>query len=263
MKMNFTALALLFVFAGTSHAIEIEDGKLQTCFSKKDRLVRLRCYDNLLGRPNDGVPLEKSPSEATEKTEIMPSKTEQIYSQLQVNDSLASGKIRFGVFDSNSEKRVEIESSGGDKKIYPVGDNMNAKEYETFRITHDIWFAIDSVPEIGANIPMIFGCDNNITTVRFPLPELIKSQILPVQVYWGRELHDFGASVDTAMRVIDRGRIIEAPRGLESIHLLNQVAGSDLMQLSYSHNQDNISAFYSIEHIRDALVILGRHCEWK
>ena len=239
----------------------IPENALEQCFSKSERLARLKCYDLLLERPQlleeDTAAVE---TDQVERVAQLPPAISYA-NDLLISQHLIEDRVHITLRRADGGEYQEfIEFEGGDLKGF-LDEPRSEEQAEQLRLDTDLFLAIESDTSIGEAATLILSCENNISRLKVVFHQPFDGRFVDARFYGSETLSDEN-SLSRKLWVRGDGYLLENARGLDSIKLIARLISGALSQVSVGNGENIRSAFFETEALTKALPYLARHCSW-
>lgn len=253
--LPFCALVLSGAAAQAQNAALQDTPEFATCFAQDDRIRRLICYDDLFGRPAERdlkaavVPAPVTPT--------LPAAVERSWGLLQSATITPEG-VAVTIIDRETGKKAIAGPDGFLAEIDPPTDS---EAFDDFKSSYDLKLALPSQPASTEPGVLLLSCENNITSMKVLWTTQSSSRFETTRFHAGQNLSDAARDLLTLRTEAD-GYLLAAPRGLESIRLVQALARGADAQITIGDGVNVRSLFFDAQALRAALPLIARQCSW-
>lgn len=247
---------VLMLFPAWSLAATVKDDALQTCMDVSARLDRLSCYDALFGVVPD--PLDAQAKGINPLREARKPEAHRHFDRLMASKYKTENGVTVSFWDALNQKDIH------DLEDFPAFLDAGWNSELTKLFVHDtsVFVAIASNAELGEAGGLVASCENNISHLRFFWDAPIEGRVIEATLLFGDDISQTRQVERMRMRITDEGYVINTPRGLEAINVLQTIGQGPRGQVSIGKRENLRSLFFETEPLSDALPIISRHCGW-
>jgi len=256
MTYRYTTLlgAALSCWALSSSAETPDLNELTACLDEPDRLDRLYCYDEAMGRPD-----------LHDRTGEIPVVVETRSAELQAFDAVMSSPdvtesgVPIIVRDAVTQDYV---FEPGLETVDMLREWAVSEDHATLVQQNNVFIATRSDSELGSDGGVIVSCESNITHVRFVWDKPFDERLVKVRILAGPTIQTANAVIEQTLRASPDRYYLNAPRGLSGIALLRELSRSPIAQVSVGEGETHRSLFFDMRPLNSALGYIGQHCGW-
>lgn len=260
--LTFIAAGFLTVagISGPSVAdkLPVDKAALSKCFAEPDRLDRLGCYDQLLGRPGIADSAASASSASDQQSDTVRPRAVAYVDGFLNSPVVTKRGVHVSLIDRKSGQPLtgNYETEDGRIDLLSGATSADRLQRET-----DVFLALANF-DGEQNGVLLVSCENNITRMRVMWDTPFDGTTISARFLFGNKLSG-GPNIERVLRVGGNGYLLESARGLESIRLLRNMVTGDRVQISAGRAGELRSLFFDAGALRDALPMVGQHCSWK
>ncbi len=253
-RISVSVAAIAIGFASLASAESIDIDAVQACFDEPDRLDRLYCYDEALGRTD----LSDRTKDVPSAVPILPEELASFDQILGSPDQTETG-VPIMVRDAVTQSYVFQADTSTVDMLRAWATQENFKELVD---QNDVFIAVASDSLLGSTGGLIVSCESNITHVRFVWDRPVQDQFVDVRILVGSSVSETASAFEQTLRASSGRHYLNAPRGLSGIELLRQMDRAPIAQVTITEGDERRSLFFDMEPLAPALGYIGQHCGW-